>query len=102
MNLSDDLTPAADPAPLLRAMRQRRRLRRATRAALSTAALFLAVIAFWPGEKPRPTAATHAPLAKPQRESVAMTREEFLDSLKDETFAFIQWPDGREQLLIRR
>jgi hypothetical protein len=31
-----------------------------------------------------------------------MTREELLDSLKDETFALIRWPDGREQLLIRR
>ncbi len=43
-----------------------------------------------------------APLPTPPPASVAMTREEFLDSLKDETFAFIQWPDGREQLLIRR
>ncbi len=43
-----------------------------------------------------------APLPAPPPASVAMTREEFLDSLKDETFAFIQWPDGREQLLIRR
>ena len=102
MNLSDDLTPTANPAPLLRAVRRRRRLRRFTRAALSTAALILAVIAFWPGEKPRPTAAAPAPLSEPPRESVTMTREEFLDSLKDETFAFIQWPDGREQLLIRR
>ncbi len=102
MNLSDDLTPAADPAPLLRAVRRRRRVRIAARAALSTAAVLCAVIAFWPRETPRETAATPAPLSPPKPESVTMTREEFLDSLKDETFAFIQWPDGREQLLIRR
>ena len=83
-------------------MRRRRHLRRITRAAFSTAVLLLAVIAFWPGEKPRPSAAVPAPLSTPKPESVAMTREEFLDALKDETFAFIQWPDGREQLLIRR
>ena len=102
MNISDDLTPAADPAPLLRAVRRHRRVRLATRAALSTAALLIATIAFWPGEKPRTTAAAPAPLSPTKPESVTMTREEFLDSLKDETFALIQWPDGREQLLIRR
>ena len=101
MNLSDDLTPATDPVPLLRAVRHRRRLRRVTRAALSTAAVLLAVFAFSLREKTHPIAAASAPRAKPQRESVTITREEFLDALKDETFALIQWPDGREQLLIR-
>ena len=102
MNLSDDLTPAADPTPLLRAIRRRRHVRLATRAAFSTTAVLLAVIVFWRGEKPGPTEAAPAPLSEPPRESVAMTREEFIESLKDETFALIQWPDGREQLLIRR
>ena len=98
MNLSDDLTPAADPAPLLRAVRCHRRLRIAKRAFVSAACILLAALAFWPRPKP-PAAIIFAPEVKPK--PVAMTREELLDSLKDETFAFIQWPDGREQLLIR-
>ena len=98
MNLSDDLTPHADPAPLLCAIRHHRRLRRVTRACISGAAVIVAAVAIWPREK----ITRRAPMPAPKPESITMTREEFLDSLKDETFAFIQWPDGREQLLIRR
>ena len=100
MNLSDDLTPIADPAPLLRAVRRRRRFRTAIRAGLSSAAVLAVTIAFWPRQAPHQTPV--ASPAPPPSASAAMTRAEFLDSLKDETFAFIQWPDGREQLLIRR
>ena len=102
MNLSDDLTPAADPAPLLRAVRRHRRARSVTRACISGAAVVIAAIALWPRTTPRPPEVTAAPALTPAPKSVSMTREELIDSLKDETFALIQWPDGREQLLIRR
>lgn len=102
MNLSDDLIPAADPAPLLRAMRRHRRVRFISRACISGAAVILAVLALWPRSTPPPSEIAITPAPTPAPKSVTMTREEFLDSLKDETFAFIQWPDGREQLLIRR
>ena len=103
MNLSDDLTHPADPAPLLRAMRhRRRRLRLVARTGIPIAAITLAVIALWHRPIPQPAEVAIVPPPAPARASVAMTREELLDSLKDETFALIQWPDGREQLLIRR
>ena len=101
MNLSDDLTPAADPAPLLRAVRRHRRARFISRACLSGAAILLAVLALWPRSAPPPREIAIAPAPVPAPKSVAMTRDELLESLKDETFALIQWPDGREQLLIR-
>lgn len=102
MNLSDDLTLTADPAPLLHAMRRRRRLRLVARAGVSIAAITIAVIALWHRPMPQRSEAAIAPPPAPARPTVSMTREELLDSLKDETFALIQWPDGREQLLIRR
>jgi hypothetical protein len=113
MNLSDDLTPTTDPAPLLRAVRRRRHLRLATRAGLSAAAIILAAIGLWPGPaSQRPKAARTTPAGPPPLAAVppaasalppvTMTRDELIDSLKDETFALIRWPDGREQLLIRR
>ncbi len=102
MNLSDDLTPTADPAPLLRAMRHRRRIRVVARVSIPIAVITIAVAAFWHRPIPEAPEVAIAPPPAPAPPSVSMTREELLDSLKDETFALIQWPDGREQLLIRR
>lgn len=116
MNLSDDLTPATDPTPLFRAVRRRRRWRIATRAGLSVVVLITLVAVFV--LRPRPAArqsaiATATPaITAPSVVSVSppasvsppitMTRDELIDSLKDQTYALIRWPDGREQLLIRR
>jgi hypothetical protein len=114
MNLSDDLIPAADPAPLLRAMRRRRHLRHAARAGLAVAAIVIAAAGLWtrPGAR-RPAIARATPAesgppvvsASPPPSSpppITMTRDELIDSLKDQTYALVRWPDGREQLLIRR
>jgi type VI protein secretion system component VasK len=107
MNLSDDLIPAADPAPLLRMVRRRRRVRLATRAGVVFAVFFFAGISLWrrPADRHSRVAVTDAvaqPLSARQSPPVTMTRDELIDSLKDQTYALIRWPDGREQLLIRR
>ena len=109
MNLSDELIPAADPAPLLRMVRRRRRLRLAIRVGVVFAVAFIAGIGLWrhPADRHSQVAITEptgpAPSAAGvQSPPVTMTRDELIDSLKDQTYALIRWPDGREQLLIRR
>jgi hypothetical protein len=104
MNLSDDLIPAADPAPLLRMVRRRRRVRLAARAGVFFAVAFIAGIGLWlwPGDRHAAVVITAPNVAAVQSAPVTMTRDELIDSLKDQSYALIRWPDGREQLLIRR
>ena len=104
MNLSDDLIPAADPAPLLRMVRRRRRVRLAARVGFFIAVAFIAGIGVWlrPGDRHAAVASTAPAVAAVQSAPVTMTRDELIDSLKDQSYALIRWPDGREQLLIRR
>jgi type VI protein secretion system component VasK len=109
MNLSDDLIPAADPTSLLRMVRRRRHLRLATRVGVVFAVAFITGIGLWrhPADRRSQVAMTAPASPAPsstgvQSPPVTMTRDELIDSLKDQTYALIRWPDGREQLLIRR
>lgn len=99
MNLSDELSPAPDPAGLTLALRRHRRLRRIVRTGAAASIVLGASIILRP--QPRETHVNGQGPVAPSR-PVTVTREEFLDSFTDESVALVVWPDGREQLFIRQ
>lgn len=103
-NLSDDLTPSLDSAPLLRALRRRRKTRSVVRGSIVCGPLAAAAwLGFWHRpQNPDVAAAAHvAPPAHEETPVKFISKEELLDTLKDQTVALIRWPDGKEQLLIK-
>ena len=102
MNLSDELSPAPDPACLTLALRRHRRLRHIVRTGATASIVLGACIILRPQRlQPQPTTAEGLGQLAPSR-PVTVTREEFLDSFTDESVALVVWPDGREQLFIRQ
>jgi hypothetical protein len=62
------------------------------------------MMAFWPRPEPSegPVSIAKTAPSPPAETSVKIiSSEELLDTLKDQTVAFIRWPDGKEELLIK-